>query len=152
MDDDHHQNDYGKMKCAMVLCTDGGPAYELKWCPLPSHDQVWATYSTVSTDADNLFQLSDHASEVRPRKLGLLAGSFEDGSLSIYVVPEPIDVTPPDHDASQPVYGALMSYPNISAKALTHFMQSKFPNRYCALSLKRQVAGHWTGLIAKSSQ
>lgn len=32
--------DCGQMKCAMVLCTDGGPAYELKWCPLPSHDQV----------------------------------------------------------------------------------------------------------------
>jgi hypothetical protein len=30
----------GVMKCEMVLCIDSGPAYELKWCPLPSHDTV----------------------------------------------------------------------------------------------------------------
>jgi hypothetical protein len=28
------------MKCEMVLCHDSGPAHELKWCPLPSHDTV----------------------------------------------------------------------------------------------------------------
>lgn len=28
------------MKCEMVLCVEGGPAHELKWCPLPSHDDV----------------------------------------------------------------------------------------------------------------
>jgi len=32
--------DTGQMKCEMVLCLDTGPAYELKWCPLPSHDVV----------------------------------------------------------------------------------------------------------------
>lgn len=32
--------DTGQMKCEMVLCLDTGPAYELKWCPLPSHDAV----------------------------------------------------------------------------------------------------------------
>lgn len=30
----------GEMKCEMVICVDGGPAHELKWCPLPSHDLV----------------------------------------------------------------------------------------------------------------
>ena len=24
----------------MVLCLDSGPAYDLRWCPLPSHDLV----------------------------------------------------------------------------------------------------------------
>ena len=38
MDDDDDDN--GEMKCEMVLCLDGGPAYKLKWCPLPSHDLV----------------------------------------------------------------------------------------------------------------
>lgn len=28
------------MKCEMVLCVDAGPAHDLKWCPLPSHDDV----------------------------------------------------------------------------------------------------------------
>lgn len=32
--------DRGLMKCKMVLCLDSGPAYDLKWCPLPSHDSV----------------------------------------------------------------------------------------------------------------
>ena len=27
-----------EMRCEMVLCVDSGPAYELKWCPLPSND------------------------------------------------------------------------------------------------------------------
>ena len=30
----------GRMECEMVLCIDTGPAYDLKWCPLPSHDLV----------------------------------------------------------------------------------------------------------------
>ena len=30
--------DQGEMRCEMVLCIDSGPAFELKWCPLPSND------------------------------------------------------------------------------------------------------------------
>ena len=33
-------DDAGKMKCEMVLCVNSGPAHELKWCPLPTHDSV----------------------------------------------------------------------------------------------------------------
>jgi hypothetical protein len=32
--------DFGQMKCEIVLCLDSGPAYDLRWCPLPSHDLV----------------------------------------------------------------------------------------------------------------
>jgi hypothetical protein len=32
--------DFGQMKCEMVLYLDSGPAYDLRWCPLPSHDMV----------------------------------------------------------------------------------------------------------------
>ncbi|KAJ7695972.1 hypothetical protein B0H17DRAFT_1198295 [Mycena rosella] len=80
-----NKKDSGVMKCAMVLCVDSGPAHDLKWCPLPSHDSV-------------------HDQTTRPRKLGLLGGTFEDGSFSIYVVPEPSDVTPDGHDPSKPVF------------------------------------------------
>ncbi|TFK36417.1 hypothetical protein BDQ12DRAFT_686864 [Crucibulum laeve] len=76
--------DLGRMRCEMVLCVDAGPAHELKWCPLPSHDAM-----SVPKE---------------PRKLGILAGSFEDGSLSIYAVPDPADVVPEDQDSLQPVY------------------------------------------------
>jgi len=64
--------------------------------------------------ADDVYlQISEPAT--RPRKLGLLAGTFEDGSLSIYAVPDPSDVTPPDHDRSQPVFGLyLISSTSIS--------------------------------------
>ncbi|KAG6882978.1 hypothetical protein C0993_008426 [Termitomyces sp. T159_Od127] len=81
----HKEPDLGEMKCEMVLCVEGGPAHELKWCPLPSHDDV------------------GFSSNRRPRKLGLLSGIFEDGSWSIYVVPYPTDVTP-EHGASHHVY------------------------------------------------
>ncbi|KAJ7164647.1 hypothetical protein C8R43DRAFT_1095171 [Mycena crocata] len=79
------KKDVGELKCAMVLCIDSGPAHDLKWCPLPSHDSI----------DDQM---------TRPRKLGLLGGTFEDGSFSIYVVPDPLDVTPADHDSSTPVF------------------------------------------------
>ncbi|KAF5389789.1 hypothetical protein D9757_003666 [Collybiopsis confluens] len=77
--------DYGKMGCDMVLCIDSGPALELKWCPLPS------------PSVEGQF----------PRKLGLLSGTFEDGSFAIYAVPNPGDVAPSEHDSSQPVYVLL---------------------------------------------
>lgn len=34
-----------------------------------------------------------------------MGGTFEDGSWSVYAVPDPRDVTPQGHDPSQPVYG-----------------------------------------------
>lgn len=32
--------DPGVMKCELVLCLESGPVYELKWCPLPTHDPL----------------------------------------------------------------------------------------------------------------
>ena len=40
-----------------------------------------------------------------PRKLGILAGVFEDGSVSFYVVPEPQDVKDEGHNDDEPVFG-----------------------------------------------
>jgi transcription factor C subunit 6 len=80
----------GEMKCEMVLCLESGPAFEIKWCPLPSHDQ-W-----------NEVHMGEH-----PRKLGLLAGTFEDGSLSVYVVPDPQDVSNKDDDPMRPTFVRL---------------------------------------------
>ncbi|KAF7297836.1 Pre-mRNA splicing factor [Mycena kentingensis (nom. inval.)] len=81
------KDDPGVMRCAMVICIDSGPAFELKWCPLPSHDSAGINAQVGA----------------RPRKLGLLGGTFQDGSFSIFVVPDPVDVTPPGHDPAQPV-------------------------------------------------
>jgi len=40
-DRDFNQEQHpGKMKCEMVLCLEGGPAHDIRWCPLPSHDVV----------------------------------------------------------------------------------------------------------------
>ncbi|KAF5368890.1 hypothetical protein D9758_003108 [Tetrapyrgos nigripes] len=76
--------DPGQMKCEMIVCIDSGPAHELKWCPLPSN-------SSLSQDSET------------PRKLGLLSGTFEDGSFSVFVIPLPEDVTPPGYDGKEPV-------------------------------------------------
>ncbi|KAI0306286.1 hypothetical protein B0F90DRAFT_1688642 [Multifurca ochricompacta] len=86
-DTDRTDDDRGEMQCEMVLCIDSGPALELKWCPLPSHDPLAGP------------------SQAFPRKLGLLAGVFEDGSLSVYVVPYPPDLAPTQHSpTTDPVY------------------------------------------------
>lgn len=47
-------------------------------------------------------QYNDH---IRPRKLGLLGGTFEDGSFTVYAIPDPADVRPQIHGNSQPVSG-----------------------------------------------
>lgn len=45
--------------------------------------------------------------EEHPRKLGLLAGTFED--LSIYVVPDPEDVRSKDDDLTHPTSGEWLA-------------------------------------------
>ncbi|KAA1469302.1 hypothetical protein DENSPDRAFT_816148 [Dentipellis sp. KUC8613] len=84
--------DRGAMRCEMVLCIDSGPAYELKWCPLPSNDPL----SEAAPGA-----------AAKPRKLGLLAGIFEDGSMSIHAVPYPADLHAAGNDPTRPVFVKL---------------------------------------------
>lgn len=43
--------DPGYMRCEMVLCIDTGPAYELKWCPLPSNDPLQVGYHNLTNDS-----------------------------------------------------------------------------------------------------
>ncbi|KAF9532755.1 hypothetical protein CPB83DRAFT_806345 [Crepidotus variabilis] len=76
--------DKGQMKCELVLCIDSGPAFDLKWCPLPSHDLV--------------------KSETKVKKLGLLGGTFEDGAFYVYVVPDPSYLR---IDGDSPIYVTL---------------------------------------------
>lgn len=40
MDEDSPQGDPAEIRCEMVLCLESGAAQEIKWCPLPAHDQV----------------------------------------------------------------------------------------------------------------
>lgn len=44
--------DEGQMKCEMVLCVDSGPAFDLKWCPLPSHDAVGISKNLTAINSD----------------------------------------------------------------------------------------------------
>ncbi|TFK46673.1 hypothetical protein OE88DRAFT_1648431 [Heliocybe sulcata] len=80
--DETGTDDPGRMKCELVVCIESGPAHELKWCPLPANDGPQQNDMTV-------------------RKLGLLAGVFDDGSLSIYAVPDPDDIQS-DGDGAHP--------------------------------------------------
>ncbi|PPQ78436.1 hypothetical protein CVT25_011881 [Psilocybe cyanescens] len=75
--------DDGRMKCEMVLCLDTGPAYDLKWCPLPSHDL--------------------QGDMTQGKKLGLLGGTFEDGSFSVFLVPDPSNFASLEGDNRPPV-------------------------------------------------
>jgi transcription factor C subunit 6 len=47
-------------------------------------------------------------SPVSPRKLGLLAGVFEDGSLSVYAIPYPQDLASAQPSSTvDPIYGNI---------------------------------------------
>ncbi|KDQ10972.1 hypothetical protein BOTBODRAFT_115064 [Botryobasidium botryosum FD-172 SS1] len=78
--------DVGKARCEMVLCIESGPANELKWCPMPSHDPL------ISGESDG------------PRKLGIVAGVFGDGSLSFYAVPHPSSIRHLQTDPEGPIF------------------------------------------------
>ncbi|KAH9900932.1 hypothetical protein C8Q73DRAFT_676309 [Cubamyces lactineus] len=83
VDNDGDGNDFagdvaGEMRCEMVLCIDSGPAFELKWCPLPSNDACGEDAAPGQGPA---------------KKLGILGGTFEDGSLTFYAVPDPSTIT-----------------------------------------------------------
>lgn len=63
----------------------------------------------------------------RPRKIGILAGTFEDGSLSLYVVPDPEDVRPPEHDAALPVFGERFFFSAASVESLSRIVRLPEP-------------------------
>ena len=117
--DDVPDDDRGEMRCELVLCIDSGPAFELKWCPLPSHDPVCSIHCAFSLGAHES-KLSG-PSPNSPRKLGLLAGVFEDGSLSVYVVPYPPDLASAQQSATttDPIFSKPPSEP--SHRQQTHF-------------------------------
>ena len=39
--------DPGEMRCEMVVCIESGPAFELKWCPLPANDSMVVRSITI---------------------------------------------------------------------------------------------------------
>ncbi|KAL0581909.1 hypothetical protein V5O48_000139 [Marasmius crinis-equi] len=83
MSDAQGTEDIGKMRCEMVLCLESGPAHSLKWIPLPTH----SSFAEGQPD--------------RIGTLGLLSGTFEDGTFAIYAVPDPVDMhkgTTPSED------------------------------------------------------
>jgi transcription factor C subunit 6 len=102
-------DDKGEMRCEMVLCIDSGPALELKWCPLPSHDSVCLPKFLQKLEFMNATKKLSGQSPFSPRKLGVLAGVFEDGSLSVYVVPYPQDLASPQPSlTASPIYGNVI--------------------------------------------
>lgn len=88
--------------CEALLCIESGHANELKWCPLPSHDPVGCIFCEPQPFAENLQLGTEHDLD-KPRKLGLLAGTFEDGSFSVFVVPHPNDLRL--SNVRGPIYG-----------------------------------------------
>lgn len=46
-----------ELRCEMILCIESGPALDLKWCPLPSHDPVWPSSSCRSLALTSNFRL-----------------------------------------------------------------------------------------------
>jgi hypothetical protein len=75
---------------AMVVCVEGGQPCRLQWCPGDSADSVRST-ATASTVP----------------KLGILAGTFEDGTVKLFAIPDPDAVrTSQDQLADGPLYGA----------------------------------------------
>lgn len=86
--------DPGVMRCEMIVCIEAGSALELKWCPLPSHDNLSVRVPPglfYIGFLHNVMQAPfDPASPLR--KIGVIAGTFEDGSVSLYAVPDPVDL------------------------------------------------------------
>lgn len=71
--------------------------------------------------------------------MGILAGTFEDGSLSIYVVPDPDDVRPPENDARLPVFGGSLLLLSVK-KSVSRTVRLPEP----ALRIEHEGASCWS--------
>ncbi|KAL0946421.1 hypothetical protein HGRIS_012644 [Hohenbuehelia grisea] len=87
---DDNSSSSGKVACELVLCMQSGPVLDLKWCPLPANDRLF-----------------DAGSSPGPRKLGILGGVFEDGSLSVFAVPYPSDLSDLSSESSSPIFAKI---------------------------------------------
>ncbi|KAG8709210.1 hypothetical protein FRC09_000788, partial [Ceratobasidium sp. 395] len=74
------KTDLGQASLAILVCLDTPPARMLRWCPLPTDDG-----DKPEKDGEQ-------------RKLGILAGVFGDGSVTLYAIPEP------DSSETRPIY------------------------------------------------
>ena len=100
----------GEMCCEMVLCVDSGPALELKWCPLPCNDIFEVRLQRITRFLHAITNHGTKGTEKVPKKLGILAGTFEDGSTVFYAVPDPTTLEKPEgHDEKAPLYGKTSS-------------------------------------------
>lgn len=70
-----HETDSGAgMQLELGLCISAGDAWEIKWCPRGGQ-----------TDAADAMEVDDEENG----RLGILAGAFADGSVSLFAVPHP---------------------------------------------------------------
>jgi hypothetical protein len=82
---------------------------------------------------DNEVQWNEVHRGEHPRKLGLLAGTFEDGSLSVYVVPDPEDVKSQSSNPIRPTFGgSLLILFQLTSE--TSSKQCIYLNHFSALS------------------
>ncbi|GAC95395.1 hypothetical protein PHSY_002970 [Pseudozyma hubeiensis SY62] len=105
------KKDKGEARLEMVVCHDIGTAYKLAWCPI-GYDYADGGKQDQGKDA------------TAPRRLGLLAGCFADGSLSVFSVPHPELLSRRGKSSSQePVYVQLepiltLTHPQQTATSL----------------------------------
>jgi len=83
---------------------------------------------------------------MRPRKLGLLGGTFEDNSFTIFVIPDPSDVVSQGSDVSTPICGSFRDFACFQSQPLILF-QWNCPTQFFELSWKKLHAGRSTGRI-----
>lgn len=85
----------GEARLEMVVCHEIGTAYKLAWCPI-GYDYGQGGKEGEAKDA------------TAPRRLGLLAGCFADGTLSVFSIPHPESVSRGGKSSSHdPVYVQL---------------------------------------------
>ena len=78
---------------------------------------------------------------MRPRKLGLLGGTFEDGSFAIFAIPEPSDVVPKGYDLSTPICSSSREFTLFKVAFLT-LLPVKLPQPILRIELEETSC--WT--------
>ena len=79
------------------------------------------------------------------RKLGLLAGTFEDGSMSIFAIPDPEDLQSSANNG--PIYGLYLQSSRYLASYTDRLTQLKLV-RYCGSPQRRHLSGVSIGQTA----
>lgn len=120
----------------MGVCIEEGDAWEIKWCPRGGNGEE----EGMQVDG-----------EEGCGRLGILAGAFADGSISLFAVPDPVKAREEKGVAEGEVLYSKSMSSALGSNANALFDEQSRPSRFSSSFSPRRVAILWRGRAMRRS-